>query len=216
VVFAFDAFGTLFRLDALREDACALVGERGDALYDAFYARLQPWTWLATAAGAYRDLPSLAEQALRSAAAEVGVPRDAAAQLGSRLTSFPLYPDAEPGLDALSGERLAVLSNGTADGLHELLSNAGILDRFEHVLAADSVGRYKPAPEVYALGPRAFGVPAEEVVLVSGNDWDAAGAKLAGLSSVWVSRGRPLAPVLGTPPDHVVNDLTGIAFALRR
>lgn len=216
MVFAFDAFGTLFRLDALREDARARVGERGDALYDGFYARLQPWTWLATAAGAYRDLPSLAEQALRSAAAEAGVPEDEAAQLGSRLTSLPLHPDAEPGLDALAGERLAVLSNGTADGLRELLSNARVLDRFEHVLAADTVGRYKPAPEVYALAPRAFGVPPEEVVLVSGNDWDTAGAKLAGLRSVWVSRGRPLAPVLDTPPDHVVDDLTGIAFALGR
>jgi len=216
VQIAFDAFGTLFRLDALREDARELFGERGDALYDAFYARLQPWTWLATAAGAYRDLPTLAEQALRSAAAEAGVPGDTAARLGSRLTSLPLYPDAEPGLRSLDGQRLAVLSNGTADGLHELLSNAGILDRFEHVLAADTVGRYKPAPDVYGLAPRAFGVPAGEVVLVSGNDWDAAGAKLAGLRCVWVSRGRPLAPVLDTPPDHVVEELTGIAFALGR
>jgi 2-haloacid dehalogenase len=216
VVFAFDAFGTLFRLDALREDARELLGERGDAVYDAFYARLQPWTWLATAAGAYRDLPALAEQALRSAAAETGVAEDRAAELGSRLTSLPLYPDAEPGLDALSGERLAVLSNGTAEGLRSLLSNAGILDRFEHVLAADTVGRYKPAPDVYALAPRAFDVAPDEVVLVSSNDWDAAGAKLAGLRSVWVSRGRPLAPVLDTPPDHVVDDLTGVAFALGR
>ncbi|HET8672172.1 MAG TPA: haloacid dehalogenase type II, partial [Thermoleophilaceae bacterium] len=170
---------------------------------------------LATAAGAYRSLPTLAEQALRSAAASIGLEKDAA-QLVSRLTSLPLYPDAEPGLDALSGERLAVLSNGTEEGLRELLSNAGIFDRFEHVLAADTVGRYKPAPEVYGLAPRAFGVPPEEVVLVSSNDWDAAGAKLAGLRSVWVSRGRPLAPVLDTPPDHVVDDLTGIAFALGR
>jgi 2-haloacid dehalogenase len=215
VVIAFDAFGTLFRLDALREDARELAGERGDALYEAFYARLQPWTWLATAAGAYRPLPELAEQALRSAAAEVGVEADAS-QLASRLTSLPLYPDAEPGLRALEGERLGVLSNGTEAGLHELLSNAGIEQRFEHVLAADTVGRYKPAPEVYALAPDAFRVPAEEVVLVSSNDWDAAGAKLAGLRSAWVSRGRPPAPVLDAPPDHVVEDLTGLAFALGR
>lgn len=190
-----------------------MVGDRGDALYEAFYARLQPWTWLATAAGAYRPLPELARQALRSAAAEVGVELDAA-ELASRLTSLPLYEDAEAALRSLEGERLAVLSNGTEDGLHGLLSNAGVEERFEHVLAADTVRRYKPAPEVYALAPQAFAVPAAEVVLVSGNDWDTAGAKLAGLRSAWVSRGRPLAPVLGTPPDHVVEDLTRLAFAL--
>jgi 2-haloacid dehalogenase len=207
VPIAFDAFGTLFDLEALRAPL-------GEELYDAFYARLQPWTWFATAAGAYRPLPQLAEQALRSAAAANGADEQAAARRAERLTQLPLFPETEAALDSLSGERLAVLSNGTAGGLEELLANAGVRERFEHVLAADSVGRYKPAPEVYALGPDAFGVPAHEVVLVSGNDWDTAGAKLAGLRSAWVSRGRPLAPVLGMEPDYVVDDLSGLAFAV--
>ncbi|HEX4759791.1 MAG TPA: haloacid dehalogenase type II [Thermoleophilaceae bacterium] len=204
---AFDAFGTLFDLEALRAPL-------GEELYDAFYARLQPWTWFATAAGAYRPLPQLAEQALRSAAAANGADEQAAARHAERLTQLPLFPETEAALDSLSGERLAVLSNGTAGGLEELLANAGVRERFEYVLAADSVGRYKPAPEVYSLGPDAFGVPAQEVVLVSGNDWDTAGAKLAGLRSAWVSRGRPLAPVLGMEPDYVVDDLSGLAFAV--
>src|SRR4051812_30253529 len=149
---AFDAFGTLFDLEWLREPA-------GDELYDAFYARLQPWTWLATAAEAYLPLPELAEQAFRSAAEETGVDVDAGA-LAGELTQLPLFPEARAALGLLAEERLAVLSNGTVDGLERLLSNAGIRDTFEHVLAADSVGRYKPAPEVYALAPRAFAVPA--------------------------------------------------------
>jgi 2-haloacid dehalogenase len=206
---AFDAFGTLFDLEWLREPARELAGERGDALYEAFYARLQPWTWLATVAGAYRPLPELAEQAFDSAAAATAVEVDAG-RLAARLTELPLFPEAQRALDALSGERLAVLSNGTRDGLEELLSNAGIRERFEHVLAADSVGRYKPAPEVYALAPAAFAVPPSEITLVSSNDWDVAGAKLAGLRTVWVSRGKPVARVLGIAPDAVVEDLTGL------
>jgi 2-haloacid dehalogenase len=208
VPIAFDAFGTLFDLEALREPA-------GDELYDAFYARLQPWTWLATAAGAYRPLPQLAEQALRAAAKQVGQDPERAAQLVGELTTLPLFPEARDALDALREKHaLAVLSNGTRDGLEELLGNAGIRDRFEHVIAADSIKRYKPAHELYQLAPRAFAAAPHEVVLVSGNDWDAAGAKLAGLSSAWVSRGRPLAPVLGVEPDHVVKDLSELVFAL--
>ena len=205
---AFDAFGTLFDLNALREPA-------GDALYDAFYTRLQPWTWFATVAGAYRPLPQLAEEALRSAARATGENPDEAARLAEQLTQLPLFPETREALDALREKHaLAVLSNGTEEGLEELLGNAGIRDRFEHVIAADSVKRYKPAHEVYQLAPRAFAAAPHEVVLVSGNDWDAAGAKLAGLSSAWVSRGRPLAPVLGVEPDHVVEDLSGLVFAL--
>src|SRR5919201_1362260 len=143
---AFDAFGTLFDLEALREPA-------GDELYDAFYERLQPWTWLVTAADAYLPLPELAELAFESAAEELGVQADTVG-LASRLTELPLFPKAQKALDSLGGERVAVLSNGTAEGLEELLARAGVRDRFEHVLAADSVARFKPAPEVYALAPR--------------------------------------------------------------
>ena len=205
---AFDAFGTLFDLNWLRRIA-------GDELYDAFYARLQPWTWLATAAGAYRPLPELAEQAFRSAAEETGADADPA-ELAGKLTELPLFPEVEQALEALRGERLAVLSNGTPDGLERLLSNAGIRDRFEHVLAADAVGRYKPAPEVYALAPRAFSVEADEVTLVSANAWDVAGAKLSGLRAVWVSRGRPRSSVLGVDADEVVEDLASLTFVYRR
>jgi 2-haloacid dehalogenase len=209
---AFDAFGTLFDLEWLRGPARELAGERGDDLYDAFYARLQPWTWLATAADAYLPLPELAETAFESAAAEIGIDGNAG-QLADRLTELPLFPDVPPALESLNGARLAVLSNGTQEGLEELLTNAGIRDRFQHVLAADRVARYKPAPEVYGLAPRAFGVHADEVTLVSANPWDTAGAKLAGLRSVWVSRGKPQAPVLGLAPDEVVEDLSALTFA---
>src|SRR5690349_4170636 len=95
---AFDAFGTLFDLGWLRGPARELAGERGDDLYDAFYARLQPWTWLATAADAYLPLPELAETAFESAAVEIGVDVDAG-QLAERLTELPLFPEATGALD---------------------------------------------------------------------------------------------------------------------
>jgi 2-haloacid dehalogenase len=206
VAIAFDAFGTLFDVEALREHT-------GDDLYDAFYARLQPWTWLATAADVYLPLPELAETAFESAGEELGIDVDAAA-LAGKLTELPLFPEVEEALSGLDG-RLAVLSNGTADGLEQLLTNAGIRHCFRYVLVADSVARYKPAPEVYGLAPRAFGLHADEVTLVSGNSWDVAGAKLAGLRTIWVSRGRPAASVLGLSPDEIVDDLSALTFAGR-
>jgi|SRR5919201_2792594 2-haloacid dehalogenase len=205
---AFDAFGTLFDLEALRERA-------GDELYEGFYARLQPWTWLATAADVYLPLPELAELAFDSAARELSIEVDAA-ELAGELTALPLFPEVEETLESLAHERLGVLSNGTLDGLEKLLANAGIADRFDHVLSADSVACFKPAPPVYGLAPRAFGVHADEVTLVSANAWDVAGAKLAGLRAVWVARGRPISPVLGITPDEVVEDLTALAFATDR
>ena len=96
------------------------------------------------------------------------------------------------------------------------MANAGLGDCFEHLLAADRVKRYKPAPELYALAPQAFGAAAERVLLVSGNEWDVAGAAWAGLRTAWIARGRSYTPFLGVEPDLVAEDIRELPRTLRR
>jgi 2-haloacid dehalogenase len=191
---AFDAFGTLFDLEALREPM-------GSDAFEAFVARLVPWTWHVTAAAVWSPLPEIATHAGGREAAE-------------RLRELPAFPDVGPGLDALAGRRLAVLSNGTQDGVRALVENAGLADRFEHLLSADQVERYKPAPEIYALAPRAFRTRADRVLMVSSNEWDIAGASFAGLLTAWLGRGREPSWVLGVEPDLVLGSLGELAGLL--
>jgi 2-haloacid dehalogenase len=191
---AFDAFGTLFDLEALREPL-------GEEVFDRFAARLVPWTWHTTAAGAFRPFPEIAVVAAKAAGA-----MDPAAVV-EELQRLPPFPDVLPGLDALGPRRLAVLSNGTTDGVRRLVANAGIEGRFEHLLAADQAERYKPAPELYALAPHAFDLPAERVLLASSNEWDVTGAAQAGLRTAWLGRGREPSWVLGVEPDLVVESI---------
>jgi 2-haloacid dehalogenase len=195
---AFDAFGTLFDLEALR-------GPLGDEVFEGFAARLVPWTWHVTAAGAFRPFPEIAVEAAEAAGA--GDP----ASVAEELKRLPTFPDVVPGLDALAGRPLAVLSNGTTEGVRALVDNAGLGDRFEHLLAADQVERYKPAPELYGLAPRAFGVEPERVLLVSSNEWDLAGASQYGLRTAWLGRGREPSWVLGVQADLVVDSLPELA-----
>jgi 2-haloacid dehalogenase len=178
---AFDAFGTLFDLGDLEQP---------------FKQRVVPWTWHATASGRFRPLPEIV--------AGVGIDPQ-------RVQSLPAYDDVAPGLDALRGRELAVLSNGTREGIERLVDNAGLGGRFAHLLAADQVRRYKPAPEMYALAPKAFGTEAGRVLLVSGNEWDVAGAAQAGLRTAWLARGREPAWVFGTEPDLVVQTIAELA-----
>src|SRR3954447_22324619 len=191
---AFDAFGTLFDLEHLR-------GPLGDEAFERFVSRLVPWTWHVTAAGVWSPLPEIAARAGGREAA-------------GRLTELPPFPDVRPGLDALAGRHLAILSNGTRDGAAALVDNAGIADSFEHLLTADQVERYKPAPELYALAPRAFRTRADRVLMVSSNEWDVAGASQAGLLTAWLGRGRRPWWVLGAEPDLVLGSLTELAAAL--
>ena len=191
---AFDAFGTLFDLEHLR-------GLLGDAGFERFAARLVPWTWHVTAAGVWSPLPEIAAQAGGREAADL-------------LKELPAFPDVRPGLDALAGRRLAILSNGTQEGARALVENAGFGAMFEHLLTADQVERYKPAPEVYAMAPRAFQTRADRVLMVSSNEWDIAGAAFAGLLTAWLGRGREPSWVLGAEPDLVLGSLTELAPAL--
>ncbi len=218
-VIAFDAFGTLFDLGGLAPRVRDTFGEAGDEVLAGFLARLVPWSWHATAAGRYRPFPEMAALALSSAGLEQGVELSdaSAAELASGLGSLPAFPDAEGALVDLEarGLSLAVLSNGTSDGLRRLVEAGGLGPRFARLLAADEVGRFKPAPEVYAMAPRAFGVEAGEVVLVSGNDWDVAGAAQYGLKTAWIARGRPVTRALGIEPDAVAEELADLPEALR-
>ena len=200
---AFDAFGTLFDLEALR-------GPLGDEVFDGFVARLVPWTWHMTAASTFSPLPEIAQVAARAA----GAGEDEAEALPGRLGRLPPFPDVAAGLDALGRWRLAVLSNGTAEGVRSLVENAGLGDRFEHLLSADQAGCYKPSRELYSMAPRAFRTRADRVLLVSSNEWDITGGACAGLRTAWLARGREPSWVLGVEADLVVDSLADLGRAL--
>jgi 2-haloacid dehalogenase len=107
-----------------------------------------------------------------------------------------------------------VLSNGTTDGVRALVENAGLADRFEHLLCADQAGCYKPARDLYALVPRAFRTRADRLLLVTSNEWDVAGAAQFGMRTAWLGRGREPSWVLGVEPDLVLDSLADLGGAL--
>jgi 2-haloacid dehalogenase len=200
---AFDAFGTLFDLEALRQPL-------GDEVFEGFAKRLVPWTWHMTAAGTFSPLPEVARAAVKAA----GATDDEVERLPARLQELPAFPDVGAGLEALADWRLAVLSNGTTDGVRSLVANAGLSERFEHLLSADQAGCYKPSRELYALAPRAFRTRADRVLMVSSNEWDVAGAASSGLRTAWLARGRKPSWVLGVEADIVIDSLPDLATAL--
>jgi len=78
----------------------------------------------------------------------------------------------------------------------------------------DAVKIFKPSPRVYELGPRAFGVPAGEILFVSSNGWDVAGAKSFGYRTCWCNRQRAPAEALGVTADYEVQRLDEISEKL--
>ena len=105
---------------------------------------------------------------------------------------------------------LAILSNGNPQMLDIAVKSAGMSGLFDHVLSVDAVRAYKPAPAAYALGTQAFGTQPREIVFVSSNGWDAAGANWFGYTTFWLNRQGAPAEELGVTPHGTggsMNDL---------
>jgi 2-haloacid dehalogenase len=121
-----------------------------------------------------------------------------------------IFPDTKPALDSLAGARLAILSNGSPAMLDAAVHNSGLERFFAEVISVNRVKTYKPSPRVYALGPEILGILAEEILFVSANSWDAAGAKAFGYKVCWCNRTRAEPERLGRPADIIVARLDEI------
>jgi 2-haloacid dehalogenase len=164
------------------------------------------YTWLRALMGRYEDFWSVTEAALRHAVRRLGLTASEAqlARLMQAYLSLATFPDVEAGLARLAPRPRAILSNGSPAMLAAAVASSGLGPSLQHVLSVDAVRTFKPSPAVYALGPAALGMPAGEMLFVSSNAWDVAGAKAFGYQVAWCNRTGAPAEELGFPADTVV------------
>jgi 2-haloacid dehalogenase len=124
--------------------------------------------------------------------------------------SLACFPEVDAALERLGGRPRGILSNGSPRMLAAAVASSGLGRHLQHVLSVDTVKTFKPAPAVYALGPQAFGVPAGELLFVSSNAWDVAGAKAFGYQVAWCNRTGAPAEELGAQPDLVITRLDAL------
>lgn len=200
----FDAYGTLFDVYSVGALAEQLYPGKGTELAALWRERQIDYSRLRTLAGRYRPFWEITEDALIFAARRLGLAlgdteRSRLMNQYACLSTFPENISALRDLKAL-GLPLAILSNGTPRMLDIAVKSSGMTGLFDHVLSADSVGKYKPSPEVYQLGPESFGVPARQILFVSSNSWDACGAAWFGYTSFWINRSGQAVDELGIAP----------------
>jgi len=95
-----------------------------------------------------------------------------------------LFPGVVAMLEKLAGEfRLAALSNGNAD-LHRI----GLAHYFDSVHSAESVGRAKPDPAMFARALADTGVPAQRALHIGDHpEQDVLAARAHGLHALWAN-----------------------------
>ncbi|HEX6776395.1 MAG TPA: haloacid dehalogenase type II [Methylomirabilota bacterium] len=209
--FIFDAYGTLFDVHSVVEAGRALTSDP-QALSLLWRQKQLEYTWLQTLMRRYEDFWAVTEAALRFALARLGIAAgdEAVARLMDAYLSLATFSDVAGALSAMAGTPLGILSNGSPSMLDAAVRSSGLAGVFRHVLSVDAVKAYKPSPAVYELGPRAFGVPAGDILFVSSNAWDVAGAKAFGYRTCWCNRLAAPMDRLGVSPDLEVRRLDEI------
>lgn len=215
----FDAYGTLFDVAAAAREAAS---EPGRAALAAKWPELaQHWrlkqlqyTWLRAVTGAHTDFWDVTADGLDWALEATGLQGDP--DLRQRLLDLywqlSAYPEVPAMLAALKsgGFATAILSNGSPAMLQGAVQSAGIGDVLDDILSVETVGIFKPARAVYDLVQERFHGTADEVLFVSSNGWDAAGASGYGFRTVWVNRAGEPVDRLPWRPDTILADLTSI------
>lgn len=215
----FDAYGTLFDVAAAARLAAEEPGqthwaEKWPALAADWRAKQLQYTWLRAITGDHCDFWQVTQNGLDWALEKQGLDGDA--ELRERLLALywelQAYPEVPEMLAALksAGLNTAILSNGSPDMLNGAVGSAGLEELLDDMLSVESVGIFKPARQVYDMVGARFDCTPEQVLFVSSNGWDAAGAAAYGFRTVWVNRaGEPMDRLPGRPGE-VLSDLTRI------
>lgn len=194
----FDAYGTLFDVHSAVARHAAQVGPEAPRLSELWRAKQLEYSWVLSLAGHYEPFWSLTEQALDYAFARCPTADYSVRPLLlDAYRTLDAYPDVRAALRALraKGLRTAILSNGDPGMLSAAVSSADLAGDLDAVLSVDAAKIFKTSPDAYQLVLEALSVNIDEIVFVSSNRWDVAGAALFGFTPIWANR-------LGLPDEY--------------
>jgi 2-haloacid dehalogenase len=208
----FDAYGTLFDVQAQHQLTEALFPGHGAELSGLWRRKQLEYTWLLSLMGQYRPFSEVTRAALEYSVQMLGfVLGPSEEMLMDAYNRLPVFPEVPAALSRLSRYRLAVLSNGTPQMLHSVVEHNRLQDWLEPILSVEAVRTYKPHPRAYQMALDALGLRPQQIGFVSANGWDAAGAKAFGFKVCWLNRSALPQETHAAGADVVVGSLEELA-----
>ena len=112
---------------------------------------------------------------------------------------------------------LAVVTNGSPAVQRFKLSESGLADYFDVIVASGDIGIGKPRPEPFTTALDKFGVSPSNAVMI-GNSWgsDIQGAVNLGMPSIWFNAEGLPRPEKGNPPTIEISSVPEVWEAIQQ
>ena len=185
--------GTCEQIAAIQSDLdAARLIEANTTAWDLYWPGVEDKWTLGTLDGASVRLEAW-RRTLRACGSEDESVAQHAAHIHGQLANLVhrLFDDAQEVLASAARAQvpLTLITNGASDDQREKLRALGIEHRLAGIVISGEVGVAKPDPAAFAIALDALGIGPEGVWHVGDNpETDVAGARAAGLTSVWLNR----------------------------
>lgn len=207
----FDAYGTLFDVHTVIETCDKLYPERGESISHLWRLKQIEYAMQYQLMGRYVDFYTLTNQSLKYAAEANGIDLTEHEEkvLMSAYMKLNVYDEVKEVLAYLKekGYRLAIFTNGPKHMIDPLVSYHHMNHLFEDVISVDEIKQYKPTMASYHYAKNKMNAKREEVLFLSSNTWDIAGAKNYGFATAWVNRKGNVAEHKELQPNVIIKSL---------
>ena len=215
----FDAYGTLFDVNAAARIAAnepnrKIFKEVWPSVSNIWRMKQLQYTWLRSMTDSYIDFWSITQNSLDFALETHKLQNDLV--LKERLLA--LYWELQPYSEVSKmlkdlkkkGIKTAILSNGSPEMLNGAVRSSNLNEFIDEIISVETVKIFKPSARVYEQVENIIGCSKANVLFVSSNGWDIAGAAGFGFTTAWVNRLKDPIDRLPHKPMHIVEDLTSI------
>ena len=219
----FDAYGTLFdvtsatRIVANEEEYSSFLNH-SVKVSNSWRIKQLEYSWLRNIMHEYIDFWQITKDALDFALEENQIKNE---KLRQRLLdvywNLSAYPEAHDVLTTLKANNIqtGILSNGSNQMLNSAVVSANLKNYLDKIISIDGIEIYKPDPKVYQMVIDQFNCKIEEVLFISSNGWDIAGASKFGFTTLWIKRNLIPKDRLTFMPNKITNNLSTIPNILK-
>lgn len=215
----FDAYGTLFDVNAAARTAAnepnqETFKEVWPSVSNLWRMKQLQYTWLRSMTRSYLDFWTVTQDSLDYSLEAHGLHEnfDLKDRLLALYWELQPYPEVSSVLQKLKtkGIKTAILSNGSPEMLSAAVKSSNLFDVIDEIISVEKVKIFKPSSLVYEQVENVIECSKSEVLFVSSNCWDIAGAAGFGFETAWVNRLKEPIDRLPDKPAHILRNLEAV------